>query len=284
MAGWEIRALTRRAPPELGHFAVKWVHGDLDNPQALRDLVSGVDAVIHCAGAVRGKSWDDFQQANVIGTKNILQAATEGNISPKILFISSIAAREPQLSWYARSKFEAEQSITKFSNQLTFAVFRPAAVYGPGDKELKPLFQIMRYGALPILGARGNRFGLLHVNDLVAAVSCWLDSERPITGIYEIDDGTANGYDYISIVNIAQEVLGKRIRYFYVPHLSIQLIAKLNLWLARKLNYSPMLTPGKVKELWHSNWVCDISPLEKALNNWRPVIRLHMALPELIKA
>jgi nucleoside-diphosphate-sugar epimerase len=284
VSGWKVRALTRRASPALSHPAVKWIRGDLDDFHALRSLVSDASAVVHCAGAVRGKSWDDFLQVNVIGTKNILQAIAEADSCSRLLFISSLAAREPQLSWYARSKFEAEQLIPNFSSQVASAVFRPAAVYGPGDKELRPLFQAMRYGVLPILGTPGNRFGLLHVSDLVTAVSCWLDAESSITGTYEIDDGTASGYDYISIAKIGQDILGRRVRQFYVPLSGIQLLANINLWFARILNYAPMLTPGKVRELQHSNWACDISSLEKVLENWHPVIRLQTALPELIKS
>jgi nucleoside-diphosphate-sugar epimerase len=284
VSGWNVRALTRHASPAFNHPAVKWIRGDLDNFHALRSMVSDANAVVHCAGAVRGKSWDDFLQVNVIGTKNILQAITETNSCSRLLFISSLAAREPQLSWYARSKYEAEQLIPNFSSQVAISVFRPAAVYGPGDKELRPLFQVMRYGVLPILGTPGSRFGLLHITDLVAAVSCWLDAERSITGTYEIDDGTASGYDYISIAKIAQDILGKRVRQFYVPLTCIQLLANVNLWLARILNYAPMLTPGKVRELQHSNWACDISTLEKVLENWHPVIRLRTVLPELIKS
>ncbi|HRQ04468.1 MAG TPA: NAD-dependent epimerase/dehydratase family protein [Nitrosomonas halophila] len=283
-SGWAVRALTRRALPGDNHSAISWIRGDLDDLAALRSLVKDAHAVIHCAGTVKGKSWHDFHRANVVGTRNILQIAAEAAQAPKFLYISSLAAREPGLSWYARSKFEAEQLMPLFSDRLTLAVLRPAAVYGPGDKALRPLFQSMRYGIFPALGAPGNRFGLVHVYDLLAAINCWLDAARPVTGTYEIDDGTPGGYDYVTIARIAQAVTGKPVRYFYLPWVGMQLIANLNLWLARLLNYAPMLTPGKVQELRHPDWVCDISPLLAALDNWHPVIRLQAALPELIKS
>jgi nucleoside-diphosphate-sugar epimerase len=283
VSGWGVRALTRRASPKMDYSSVKWIPGDLDDTRALRHMVEGAEVVIHCAGAVKGKSWDDFFHTNVIGTKNILQAISEIGSCPKFLYISSLAAREPQLSWYAQSKFEAEQLISKFSERLTAAVFRPAAVYGPGDKAMKPLFRLMRYGVLPALGAPDNRFGLIHVDDLVTAVSCWLDAEHSITGTYEIDDGTPEGYDYVSIAAIAQGVLGKPVRCFRIPCTGIRLFAHCNIWLAHLFNYAPMLTPGKVRELQHPDWTCDISSLKRELSDWHPAIGFHAALPALVR-
>ena len=37
------------------------------------------------------------------------------------------------------------------ADEITLGVFRPTAVYGPGDKELKPLFDWMLRGLLPRL-------------------------------------------------------------------------------------------------------------------------------------
>lgn len=283
-SGWEIRALIRGMPPAARYSTVKWISGDLDDIQALRRLVSGADAVIHCAGVVRGKSWNDFFHVNVVGTKNILQIAAETGICSRFLYISSLAAREPQISWYAQSKFEAEQLIPEFSGRLRSVVFRPAAVYGAGDKALKPLFQAMRYGILPAPANPANRFGLVHVSDLVAAIHAWLDTHHPANGIYEIDDGTAGGYDYASVAAIAQRVLGRPIRCFRIPSVSIRLLAQLNLWVSRIFNYAPILTPGKVMELHHPDWTCDISPLQKELRDWYPVTKFEAALPQLVKA
>jgi hypothetical protein len=39
-----------------------------------------------------------------------------------------------------------------------------------------------------------------------------------------------------------------------------------------------MLTPGKVRELQHPDWVCDTDKLMK-VTDWRPKKRLQDALP-----
>ncbi len=279
---WRVRALTRRALSE-ERENLEWIQGDLDNCGSLEKLVAGVFAVIHCAGAVRGSSLESFLHHNVAGTDNLLRVIIKQDSKPRFLFISSLAAREPTLSWYAASKSKAEQLISNYSSNMPCAIFRPAAVYGPGDKELKPLFEATRYGVLPAIGCLKNRFGLVHVNDLVAAIHCWLSIDKPVKGIYEIDDGTFGGYTYELVASIAQDILGKPVRCLRLPDQLLRLIASANLRVSRLLGYSPMLTPGKVNELQHPDWVCDMASLTRDLASWHPKLRLYDTLPQLIK-
>jgi len=278
--GWAVKALTRKKKENTR--SIQWIYGDLSNLSALANLTQGISAVIHCAGTVRGSFLDEFLYTNVEGTKNLLNAATEQNKHLRFLFISSLAARQPDLSWYAKSKYLAEQQVINHSSDLTWTIFRPTAVYGPGDKELKPLFKATSRGLLPVVGKLNNRFGLIHVDDLISATQIWLKNKTPCSGIFELDDGTPNGYSFESLASLAQEVWKKPVRCIIIPHSLIKNIAILNLWLARILHYSPMLTPGKVKELQHHDWVCDNTPLIHALPGWKPSARLHESLPLIV--
>ncbi|MBA4142628.1 MAG: NAD(P)-dependent oxidoreductase [Nitrosospira sp.] len=278
--GWKVRALTRRRRAD-DEFT-QWIEGDLDNFDALRSLVKDVIAVVHCAGQVRGSSLEDFVHTNVQGTGNLLRVLAQQAVPPRFLLISSLAARKPELSWYATSKRMAEQLLSDYSNLMPCAIFRPTAVYGPGDKEMSPLFRATRRGVLPMVGKPAMRFGLLHVSDLVAAVMCWLSTKVPVLGTYELDDGMPGGYDSKSVAAIAQDVWQRPVRCIFLPAPVVSLVATVNLWAARVLRYAPMLTPGKVRELQHPDWVCDIIPLTKALPDWQPRIRLREALPQAI--
>ena len=95
----------------------------------------------------------------------------------------------------------------------------------PGDKELQPLFKAARYGVLPAIGDLINHFGLLHVNDLVQRFNVGCVADKPITGTFEIDDGTPGGYTYRPVAAIAQDILGKPVRCIRLPNLILQLIA-----------------------------------------------------------
>ncbi|MDR4517248.1 MAG: NAD(P)-dependent oxidoreductase [Nitrosomonas sp.] len=281
--GWKVKALTRKK--QEASESIEWIQGDLSNLSALEGLTREVTAIVHCAGAVRGSSFDDFVQTNVTGTKNLLNALSKFNQQdrlPRFLLISSLAARQPELSWYAKSKFLAEQVVINHSAKLSWTIFRPTAVYGPGDKELKPLFKATSKGLLPVVGKLNNRFGLIHVDDLVAAISLWLKAKTPCKDIFELDDGTPDGYSFESLANLAQKVWNKPVRCIIIPHTLIRNVAIANLWFARIFHYSPMLTPGKVKELQHHDWVCDNTALIHALPKWRPNIHLHESLPLIV--
>ena len=279
--GWTVRALTRLHRSSDSE-SIQWIQGDLDNLTALHHLVNDVAFVIHCAATVRGNSFQEFAHTNIEGTKNILYAIARQKQSPRFLLISSLAARQPELSWYTRSKYLSEIQVIEYSEQLQWTILRPTAVYGPGDKELKPLFQAMRRGFLPVVGKIHNRFGLIHVYDLVAAIQIWMASSLSVNGVFELDDGMSGGYSYQSLAILAQQAWKRPVHCIPIPDLLIQGIAISNLWLARLLHYSPMLTPGKVNELQHSDWVCDNAPLTHVLPAWQPSIRLQDVLSEVI--
>lgn len=278
--GWRVRALTRT--PRVSDKLTQWITGDLDNQISLQNLVKDVSAVIHCAGVVRGSSLSEFIRTNVEGTFNLVSASVQQSPIPRFLFISSLAAREPSLSWYANSKYMAEQVLADNSGVMSWTVFRPTAVYGPGDKELSPFFRATRYGILPMVGDRISRYSLIHVSDLVAAILCWLDTNVESKNTYEIDDGMQGGYDCHSLASIAQDVWDRPVHCLYLPVSLVLVLANINLWSARILRYAPMLTPGKVREISHPDWVCNISPLVQALPDWRPCIRLRDALAKAI--
>lgn len=279
--GWTVRALTR-SHRSSDNKSIHWIQGDLDDITALHHLVNDVAFVIHCAATVRGRSFQEFAHTNIEGTKNILCAVKKQEQPPRFLLISSLAARQPELSWYAQSKYLSEIEVIDHSEQMQWMILRPTAVYGPGDKELKPFFQTMHRGLLPVVGELNNRFGLIHVYDLVAAIQVWLASNISINGVFELDDGTPGGYSYQSLAILAQQVRGRPVHCIPIPNLLIQSIALSNLWLARLFHYSPMLTPGKVNELQHSDWVCDNAPLIRVLPAWQPSIRLQDVLSEVI--
>ena len=82
---WEIFELSRRPKP--GARAFQFQLGDDLSP----DLLSGVDALVHCAYDFEPLRWEDLMTVNVEGSRKILQAARAANV-PKIIYLSSISA------------------------------------------------------------------------------------------------------------------------------------------------------------------------------------------------
>jgi len=276
--GCRVRALTRSARQSPDDSLV-WVRGSLENPQSLAELVSGVDAVVHCAGQVRGSNEAVFTECNVTGSASVMQAAQAAGSCKKFLFISSLAARHPELSWYANSKYVAEQQLQTLSGDMTLGIFRPTAVYGPGDKELKPLLEGLLRGVLPQLGRRDATLTFIHVTDMAAAVRQWLLSDYPQGGIYELCDGITGGYSWSRMQQIGAAVRQGPVRLIPVPLALLKLMATLSMMWNRLVKTEPMLTQSKIRELTHPDWTASNQQLTNAVG-WVPEVSLERALRE----
>jgi nucleoside-diphosphate-sugar epimerase len=278
-AGYKIQALIRpvsihKKPLDI---AAEWIEGDLNDRQSLGQLVNGVDAVIHCAGAVRGATREHFNSVNADGLAHLVQKTVEQRPTPKFLLISSLAARQPDLSHYAASKRQGERVLTDQSNRLSWTIYRPCAVYGPGEREMLPVFKLMAKGIAPVLGAGTGRISLIYVRDVAEAVVKWLDHDGCQSGTYELHDGHPNGYSWHEIIDTFRHLRSKAIVRLSVPMVLVKLVSRINLLAARITGYAPMLTPGKIQELSHPDWVCDNTALSSAIG-WTPQILLPEGL------
>ena len=65
----------------------------------------------------------------------------------RFVHVSSLAAREPELSDYGASKARSEELVARLGPRL--AIVRPPAVYGPGDQETLELFKMAQARADP---------------------------------------------------------------------------------------------------------------------------------------
>ena len=170
--GWPVRVLVRRCAPDLERACVVAVQGSLEDEAALQRLVAGAGAVVHCAGLVAAPSAAAFSQVNVVGSARLFAAAAGAATRPRILLLSSLAAREPRLSAYAHSKRAAEETLWQVADQgIEACALRPPAVYGPGDQATLPIFRQLRDGLLFVPAVTGARFSLLYVHDLADAVA-----------------------------------------------------------------------------------------------------------------
>jgi nucleoside-diphosphate-sugar epimerase len=284
-AGWQIKALVRPTSTRtrLAEINIQWIEGNLNDLDSLQHLVYKTDAVVHCAGAIRGVSEAQFQGVNVDGVARLVQAALEQHPRPRFLLLSSLAAREPRLSPYAASKHQGEIALAARGGEMFWAAFRPPAVYGPGDREMLPLFRLIQRGIAPVLGPANARFSLLYVEDLAEAVVLWLEYGRQKAGVFELHDGRLNGYSWNEVIEVAARLHAGRVMRARVPASILNLSAVINLAAARVFGYQPMLTPGKVRELRHPNWVCDNSALSHEIG-WAPQITLEEGLRRTLRA
>ena len=201
--GHRVNALTRRPQPPQANLT--WVDGALDGPQSLAALCAGCDAVIHIAGVINGSA-DEFHQGNVVGTDNMIAAAKAAGIS-RFIHISSLSAREPQLSAYGRTKLESEAPV--IASGCDWTIIRPAAIYGPRDRLLLDLFRFARRGVLPL--PPGGRMSVIHVRDLCHLMLACLDSDLGGGRTFEPDDGREGGWDMVEFARALGRAVHRRV-------------------------------------------------------------------------
>lgn len=251
--GWRVRALARR--PDSAPGGVEVIRGSLEDGASLRALVEAADAVVHCAGAIRACSKEAFVRVNRDGTLRLAEAVAAQPRPPRLLLMSSIAARAPEVSPYAATKRMAEDVVRRtLGDHAEFCIVRPPAVYGPGDRATLPIFRQIQRGLL-LVPACDGRFSLLYVEDLADIVARLLDAPVWQGEIIEPDDGRG-GYCWTDLARIAGAHLNKPIRTVPVPRLALWLPAALTQAMGALLRRAPMMSLGKVRELYHADWVC----------------------------
>lgn len=248
--GLEVRALARREQPD--REGVEWLRGDLADRDALARLVTGAEVVLHVAGVVNTPDPTGFHLGNVTGTEALVEAAEAAGVR-RLVFVSSLAAREPGLSAYGKSKRHAEEVVQ--TSGLDWTVVRPPAIYGPRDRELLELFKAARWGVVPL--PPPGRASVVHVDDLARLL---LDLVRPDAAlleavnhrIFEPDDGSERGWSHHALAKAIGEAVGRRVWAPAVPKRIMSGAA----WLDGRLRRSgAKLTPDRVGYMTHPDWV-----------------------------
>lgn len=277
--GWRIRLLIRGMPvPPMPVFPVEVQRGDLADTEALRALVQGAQAVVHLAGLTKGSTRSEFLAVNRDGSARL--AAAVAAVSPGLRFIlvSSLAAREPQLSAYAESKRAGEAAVAaELGGAAHWVVLRPSVIYGPGDREGLALYRLAGARVIPALRGPEPRIALVHAQDVAAAVAsvCLLG---PSTASFEVTDECHAGYGYRELLTWIGERLGHTSRFLGVPDSMLLAAGTVGDAWSLMTGKPAMFGGGKVRELLHRNWA---SGPEQQLPRlvWTPRIQLQQALP-----
>ncbi|KQN06517.1 NAD-dependent epimerase/dehydratase family protein [Sphingomonas sp. Leaf25] len=265
-AGWHIRALTRRAQPAEPN--VSWVRGALDRPESLNELVGGADVVLHLAGVVSAPDAAGFTAGNVTGTQAMVDAALAAG-SRRFVHVSSLSAREPQLSAYGASK-RAGESVVEASD-LDWTIVRPSGVYGPGDTELRDMFRMAKIG-LALLPPPG-RLALVAVDDLARLLLAL--AHRPgAHDLYEVDDG--NPLTHAELARLIGRAVGQRVLPLHLPERLLRLGARID---RRFRGSGAKLTPDRARYLAHPDWTADPARRPPA-ELWEPRIATPRGLSD----
>jgi nucleoside-diphosphate-sugar epimerase len=267
--GHEVMALTRRSQNE--RRGVTWVQGALDNRQALQRLVETAEAVIHVAGVISARDAAGFENGNVTGTLSLLAAATATRVQ-RFVHVSSLAAREPNLSLYGASKARSEELVQR--SGLDWAIVRPPAVYGPGDRETLDLFKAARLGLVP-LPPKG-RISLIHADDLSRLLLALAAQDAPSQLVLEPDDGRQGGWTHRQFAEALATAQERRALALSIPASLVRLGARIDGLVRRG---KAKLTPDRAAYFCHPDWTVD--PAKRPPETiWQPAIQTTQGLAE----
>jgi len=270
--GWSVRALARKAQePQDG---VTWVDGALDQPTSLTELVAGADAVIHLAGATRAANRAAFAEANMIGTAALIDVALTARVS-RFIHISSLSAREPQLSDYGWSKAESERVVR--NSDLRWSIVRPPAIFGPGDTDHLELFKMAQRGF--VLGPPQGTLSVVHVADLARLLLKLAGDESSVGAVYEPDDGR-DDWTHASFARAIGAAFSRDITAFCLPKPALKLAA-IGDRLVR--GSKARLTADRVNYFCHPDWRVD--PAKRPPPElWQPSVDTRLGLKTTLAA
>ncbi|NSW53835.1 MAG: NAD-dependent epimerase/dehydratase family protein [Anaerolineae bacterium] len=195
--GISVRIFARGSYPSLVMQGVEAIRGDLRNQDEINRACAGMDVVFHIAArAGHWGSWDDYYQANVVGTRNVIAACRQNRVhrlvncsSPSVIFDNrahegvdeSYPYPETYESPYPHTKALAEQEVTRAnSTELLTVSLRPHLIIGPRDRHLLPsVLKAARSGTLPQVGDGTNRVDISYVEDVARAFLQAADRLKP---------------------------------------------------------------------------------------------------------
>lgn len=265
--GHEVRALTRKGRRPRG--GIEWIAGSLEDPESLERLVSGTDAVIHVAGVINAPDPAEFEKGNVEGTLRMLAAATAAG-TRRFVHVSSLSAREPDISRYGASKARSEELVR--GSGLDWTIVRPPAIYGPGDRETLDLFRMARTGVI-LLPPKG-RLSLIHADDLARLLLALADPAAPSEVMIEPDDGRPGGWQHREFGKALGEAVGRPNICLSAPRALIRAGAVIDRMIRGDM---AKLTADRAAYFCHPDWVVD--PDKGAPGElWRPRIETRDGL------
>lgn len=265
--GHKVRALARKA--QAPRDGLEWIPGSLADEAALRMLASSADVVVHIAGVTNAANRRGFEEGNILGTATLRRAIG----ALPLVHVSSLSAREPQLSTYGWSKLVGEQVARGAAGPVT--IVRPPAVYGPGDREFLELMKIAASGFVPF--PADSIAAMIYGPDLAEAlIALAEDLAGPSTSAgrsFEIDDGTG-GYAPAEVASAIGTALGRKVRPLPIAPALLKLAAVADTGLARLKGALPRLTSDRAGYMAHRDWSADSRPLLE-LGLWKPTTRLQ---------
>ncbi len=278
--GVAVRALARDPRRLKRARDIDAVEGSLQNEDALAALAEGADAFLHLAGETHARTEQDYARINVDGAAAAAKAAARAGA--RFVHASSLSARQPETSPYARSKFDSERAVKSASGANPYLALRLPAIYGPGDLVTLPYFKLLKSGfAFEPATAAPARASLLYVEDAAAAVAAAARRGEP-GRIYDVGDDSPEGRAWSEIGRILGDIMGASPMPLKIPKPAVTLLHEGVRAAESIFGMSPSVRQGQVNELFHPDWVARDN-LFNAAADWAPATPLYEGFAKTVR-
>lgn len=215
--------------------------GDLSQKGVWQEKIKENEILIHLAAQISSKTIQPFKKNNVVATKNLIEAL-KGSKIKKIILFSSAAVTSIRQDWYAMTKKEQEEIVSKA--KIDYAIIRPSMIYGPGDtKNIGWLISLIKKTPIvPLPG--GGLFGRqpIYVDDICKIVLKLIEKNYG-KRIYEI-----HGYEYVTMKRMVLAITKVLARKKPIVNIPIWFLVGV-MALGEKVLPNPKFTVDQIKSL-----------------------------------
>jgi len=206
--GDETVRILARPTSDLSHvkaLPIETTVGDLSNPAILREAVSGVSIIYHCAAlSADWGSEEDFERANVTGVRNLLEATRIAGQVDRFVHVSTTDVYGyPRQSCdetagmtdvglpYNSTKIAGENLVkaAHLAAGLPVTIVRPATIFGPRSPDfVVEMGRLLLEGELPLIGGGRSQAGLIYADDVATAMIAAAHTPETMGKAYNLRD------------------------------------------------------------------------------------------------
>ncbi|MFN8521549.1 MAG: NAD(P)H-binding protein [Chloroflexota bacterium] len=238
----EISVMTRNPDAIPARDTVRFVQGDVSEPNSLRAAVADAEAVIHCVqfpnhpveNSRRGWTYEAVDGA---GTEHMVQACLAANVR-RFIYVSGAGAGPDRVESWFKAKHRAETAVT--SSGLQYVILRPSWIYGPDDRSLNKFVAFVRYlPAVPVIGSGKERVQPISVFDVARVIAASVDNGEATNRVFEL--GSRDALTMDEIIETVMRIVDKKKPLVHQPTWLVKIPAAL-------LQFLPNapLSPGAV--------------------------------------
>jgi NADH dehydrogenase len=180
-----VLSRNREQHRELGVLPrVSVVTADIHDPDQLRHELEGADVCINLVGILneRGSDGSGFRKAHVELTATAI-AACEATGVARYVQMSALRAGEGE-SFYLKTRGEAEARVK--ASRLTWTIFQPSVIFGPGDGLFFRFASLLRMAPVLPLARAGAKFAPVYVGDVAEGFARAIAHPHTASHVYEL--------------------------------------------------------------------------------------------------